>query len=379
MVATAEEAREILVRGTVAWFQAVANVILGAIRLGRKEAVDACIADLAREMGRARDESLPAVAARIAHYLPLSQGDTEFATRLLSGAWPEGDRGDGDDTTDTTRDERAAWFHRACATRALVNGDLGSYLEHLERAVARFEAAGDVREPASERVNVGFARLELGLYREAERTLRQALDDATALGLLHTAATARDNLGAVLIRVGSYAEAERHLVEATSTFARQKNRRMEGNARVYLGELYAAEGELEKAEATLRTACDLLGAVKPLLPMAKAALAEVLLARGRIEDAEVFADDACRVLDEMGHLDEGESVVRLVRIEVLLARGRRKEAKVVADAARQAIFARASRIREPSWRSTFLAVRENARTLELASLLETPGGPEDAG
>ena len=368
MVAAAEEAREILVPGTVPWFRAMANVILGAIRLGKKEAVDECIRDLGRELGKERETPFPAAAARIAHYLHFA-GHHSFATRLLSRAWTEGDTSAGE-TSEAADAERAAWFHRACATRALVHGDLGSYLEHIERAVSSFELAGDVREPASERVNVGYARLELGLYAEAEATLRRALDDAGALGLLHTAATAKENLGAVLTRLGKLDEAEPHLQDAIAAFARQKNRRMEGNARVYLGELWIRAGDLTKAETELRAAVELLASVKPLRPMAQALLAEVLLLGRRLDEAWELADTAFRSLEEIGHLDEGEGLVRLARAEVLLARGMTDEARVAADAARQAVLERAGRIREPAWRSTFLAIDENARALALASSLE---------
>ena len=72
----------------------------------------------------------------------------------------------------------------------------------------------------------------------------------------------------------------------------------------------------------------------------------------------------------VGYLDEGESRVRLAAVDVLVAQGKRREAANAAQAAKDRLLDRAGRIREPSWRAAFLAVRENARTLELASALE---------
>ncbi len=368
MLALAEEAREIVVRGTTGWFRAVANVVLGAIRLGRKELVDGCIADLGRELTVERESPLPAAAARTAHYLHFA-GHHDFATRLLSVAWSGGDAG-AESASDPANADRAAWFHRACATRALILGDLGSYLEHIERAVTSFDRVGDVREAASERVNLGFARMELGLYPEAEVTLREALRDADALGLSHAGATARENLGAVLTRLGALTEARSLLEEAIETFSSQKNRRMEGNARVYLGELLGRVGETEAAERELVTSIERLASVKPLLPMALAALALLQLQTNRIDEAAATSARASEALSSVGHPDEGEALIRLAEILVFIARGRQTEARASALSARDRLLERAAKIREPRWRSAFLAVEENARTLELAEAID---------
>ena len=361
MVDAAEEAREIVVAGTTAWFSAVANVVLGSIRLGDRSRLEGCMAELSHELSKERVTPLPASAARIAHYLHFS-GHHDFATRLLSAAWSESDGsfvGEG----------RAAWFHRACATRALVSGDVGSYLEHLERAVASFVRAGDVREPASESVNVGFAQMELGLYDDAERTLRGALAETDSLGLAHAAATARENLGAVLMRKGRLDEARAMLESAIASFERQKNRRMEGNARVYLGELFVRTGEAARAESELRASTELLSSVKPLLPFALAVLARLYLTQGNIEAARAAAETALSVMEEFNHPDEGEALVRLANAEVLHARKKTEPAKEAAKRARDRVLERAARIRDPRWRESFLAVDENAATLEFAELL----------
>jgi hypothetical protein len=64
----------------------------------------------------------------------------------------------------------------ARSVAAMSAGDVVAYLRLSEAAVAGYEAAGDRRGALGPRVNVGFALIELGLYAEAVRTLREALE-----------------------------------------------------------------------------------------------------------------------------------------------------------------------------------------------------------
>src|SRR5262249_2744624 len=79
------------------------------------------------------------------------------------------------------------------------------------------------------------------------------------------------------------------------------------------------------------------------------------------------ADAARALLLELGALEGSEELVRLVYAESLAAKGKRDEARVAIADARERMMERANRISSPRLRASFLAVRECARTLELAA------------
>jgi tetratricopeptide (TPR) repeat protein len=333
------------------------------VRLGKTEALDALAPALSEGAERG---DLPAAAARTAHYLFFA-GRHELADRLLAATG---------EATDTEPD-RDAWVARACATRALLAGDISTYLEHLDHAIAVFEEVGDVREQAAERVNAGFARMELGLWPDAESTLRGALEGAERAGLRHVEAVARVNLGETLFRMGRPGEALTYLDAAVGALRRQGNRRMEGNARLYRARLHLAGGELEAAERDAQSAVEALGHVPPLLPMALGVLASVQLAARQLEKATSSAREAVRRAEAELRLDEGEGFVRLVGIDVALAIGDNDEAWRGLHKARGRLLERAGRVARDDWRESFLQVPEHARTLQLfaAWVAAAPRGP----
>ena len=352
----AERAMTVLASGSVAWWAAAANAVLAAIRLGQDDALGALLAGLWSARAAApRGSTLPAAAARIAHYLYFAGRDADagaLLTRSREGA------GEAEDAA------RWAWIHRADATRALCAGDLGAYLELLDAAVTAFERAGDVREPCSERVNAGFARLALGLYEDAESALREAMATAERLGLRHVVGAALQNLAYAVGQRGDLPEARRLEEAAIAIFAAQGNRRMEGDSAIYLARLLEQMGDLEGAERAARRAVELLGAVRALLPYALATLAAVLLRQGRIAEAAAPAREAAELFTAIGHLDDGEAFVRLVHAEVLAANGEVEASREVLTRARTRLLERAAQIRDPTWRASFLErVPENVRTL----------------
>ena len=84
------------------------------------------------------------------------------------------------------------------------------------------------------------------------------------------------------------------------------------------------------------------------------------------EEALARAREASALLAELGVIDEGETLVRLVLAEALRRRGLVEEGNAAAKAAREALLARADKIRDPRWRKSFLEkVPENARTMAL--------------
>ncbi len=255
-----------------------------------------------------------------------------------------------------------ARIYQARSSRSMFTGDAGAYLESEQAAAAAFERAGDLRYACVQRGNVGYACLEIGAYAEAERALRDALDQATRLGLSNVIATSKHNLGRALMMRGALDEALRVETEAFELFAAQGDRRLAGAARVYRAAILAERDELGAAEG------ELLGALEhaqaPLQAQIRGMLARILLRGGRTDEALVHARGAYDLLERLGAIEEGEAVVRLALAEALEASGDRAGSQVVLAAARQRLLDRAARISDPDHRRRFLSqVPEHVATL----------------
>jgi tetratricopeptide (TPR) repeat protein len=240
----------------------------------------------------------------------------------------------------------AAWIQRARAIRALQGGDPSEYLRLMESTAASFEAAGDLRSACGQRVNVGYAYMGIGAWRDAERALREALAAAQRMGLANVVATAQNNLGLALAR------------------------RVEGASRAYLASISMSAGQLEVAEREARAAAEILTVAPPARAYALAVLAQVLLARGDSGAALPVAREAHALLDSLGSMEEGEVLVRLSLAEALRACGDEPGTRRVLVAAHAKLTARAEKILDAGYRASFLQrVPENARVLALAAEL----------
>ena len=126
------------------------------------------------------------------------------------------------------------------------------------------------------------------------------------------------------------------------------------------GDLDAAEREAKAAVATLEVS-------PPSRAHALAVLAQVLLARGEPGRALEAAIEATGLLESLGGIGEGECVVRLAHAESLAATGEKEAARTAIRAAMGQLGRRSARIRDDSWRASFLGqVPENARVVALA-------------
>jgi tetratricopeptide (TPR) repeat protein len=261
-----------------------------------------------------------------------------------------------------------AWIARAGALDAYLGGDLGGYLAQSEAVAARFEEAGDRRVAALQRVNVGYANLELGAFLEAEAALRDSCAQAGALGLGIVQANAQHNLGMALGRLGRVDEAIAVESEAERAFHAQGDRRLEAGSRMYLAILRALGGDLAGAErdarAVIAMAAPSLSAVHG---HALAVLADVLLTTGRAEEAAAAAAEAMTFVAS-GALDAGEALARVTFAEARHALGDLEGARSAVAAAREGVLAKADKIRDPARRESFLRlVPEHARILARAA------------
>ncbi len=263
-----------------------------------------------------------------------------------------------------------AWIARAGALDAYLGGDLGGYLAQSEAVAARFEEAGDRRVAALQRVNVGYAHLELGAFAEAERALRDSVVQAGALGLGIVQANAQHNLGMALGRLGRIDEAIVVEAEAERAFHEQGDRRLEAGSRMYLAVLRALGGDLAGAERDARA---VIAMAAPSIPgvhgHALAVLADVLLAAGRADEASAAAAEAMTSVDS-GALEAGEALARVTFAEARLALGDVEGARSAIALARDRLLEKAEKIRDPELRESFLRnVPEHARILAHAAEL----------
>jgi tetratricopeptide (TPR) repeat protein len=264
----------------------------------------------------------------------------------------------------------AGVWPRLCAARALkalIDGDPGSYRDHIARALEGFAALGDERTALLQRNNLGYAHVILGDWRAAEASLRMALERGRAVGLVRVVGVAQHNLGLALARLGRHDEAEATEREALATFERLGDQRLMAGCQLYLALILQARGAYERAVAHAREAVVLYRDSLPNRAFCLAALADALLAHGSLDEALQRSGEAWELLQRLGAMEEGEALLRLVRARCLYASGRVAEALAVVQAAQTSLEARASKIPAPEVRALFLTGHpEHVETLHLA-------------
>ena len=355
----AVEAMRWLPKGSPRWFSAAGEIALGSARLGIFAPLTDLIDDLCApgvEVARQVIVALGRVALSL-----LFGGLRDVAARVIA-------RIDEAEPLVLADDLGAlAVIQRLRANRAATRGDSAAYLRGLEAAIACFERAGDIRNACNARANAGHASMELGAYGEAERTLREALATAERLGLTTVAAAAKHNLGLTLMRQGAIEAGRAAEVEAVEAFHAQGDRRLEGASRMYLAMILARAERLEEAEREALLAVELVASLRSLRAAALAVLAAVRLASGRAKGALAAAEEAMQGLEQLGGLEEGDALSRLVHAEALHATGDIPAARAALAAACERLLVRANQIGDPIRRASFLEnVPENARTLVLA-------------
>jgi serine/threonine protein kinase/tetratricopeptide (TPR) repeat protein len=350
------KAMTLLPRGSGRWCHAAGEAAEGSGRVAQLDqlvSIGEALRD-APELPEALAERVSGTA-RAAWQL-FSNGKTELALVLLDRV----DRmaGSVDDPGILAR------VHAARAARAIFRGDNGELLMEEQAAADEFARAGDFRYECVQRGHVGYACLEIGAFGQAERYLRDALDFARRLGLANVAATVKQNLGRALERQGRLDEALATELEAIGELQAQGDRRLEAAARNYLAEILSQRGDLDGGEREVRHA--LTFATEPMKPQLLATLAQILLRRGRSQEALATALASHEIMDAIGAVEEGESLIRLTLVECLRASGDTTSAAEAARRAKTRLVARAEQIKDPEWRRMFLEhIPEHIRTLAL--------------
>jgi serine/threonine protein kinase/tetratricopeptide (TPR) repeat protein len=368
----AAEALRHLPRGGGHWFRAGAALVVATDRRGQHDESARAASEMLDAAGAGgRLDSAKISALGIAAGSLVLSGRVPLADRLLRAidAAPESLR----EANDVA--QGAAFAARAMI--AAVRADIGLLLSHTRAALASFQRAGDLRSASWQRVNEGYALLELGAYADAEATLREAIAMAEKVGAVPITSSARLNLALALLFRGSLDEAQGMLAEASRAFSAQGDMRQDGICRMYAARLLALRGDLAGAEKEARAAVDLCDALPGLKPATLAMLARILLLEQRRGEAVDASSKAMDALEKHTAIDEGESLVRVVHAEALEANGRRAEARKALASAYERLIERARCIGDHALREGFLVrVPDNARTVELAEAWGLPESTE---
>jgi len=352
----------LLPRCTPLWFNAVGDLALASGRRGKIEQLEV-LGKMLVDLGGLRSITGPhAIAAARAATQLLLAGKQDLADRLIADV--ERIAKAEEEASPAVRARIAV----ARAHRAFCSGDAAGAIEFVRAAAEGFESVGDLRSAVGQRGDLGYALIELGEYEPAVSTLKEVIATSERLGrVAYPMGVARGNLGLALARRGELEEAKKVELQALNDFAAKGDRRMEGKTRICLAEIHLLMGNLDAAEEDADTAVEMLAHSPPALAHAMAMSAHVALARGNKDDALEAAREADRLLQEVGVLDEGESLVRLVLAEALHENGLQDEADKAIEVALDRLEQRAAKIEDPGRRESFLSrVPENARTIEHA-------------
>jgi tetratricopeptide (TPR) repeat protein len=357
--AAATAALEIFEAGTAPWFEALGELATALGQQGKYPDVSrwANVASATRASVEARDAQLGCLIRAAGYLLP--GGRYEASDAILERVAAE------TDGFATLQPAAAAKVHSVRALRALHFGDQPAAIALYEQAILAATAAGDARTAADLHGNLASTWADLGQFDQAEARLRQGLAEAERLELVYIRVWALLNLGTVLTAIGRLDEARRAITVAAEFGRRQGDQRLEGGSLMYLSTISYLSGDMPDAEHRARMASEIVPT--PLQPAALAALARAVLAQGRVDEALRHARKANELLAAIGHVEDYESLVRLVLPEALYAAGDMQAAREALRAAHDRLLERASKIASPDWRDSFLTrLRDNARTVRLA-------------
>jgi len=354
------EAMRLLPRDEPPWFSAAGRVAVCAWERGDMARFKEVVDEICRPA--------PAPRVRAARFMAMALVVTYFLrAAMYEAAEPLFDELSRVPMEMRFEPKLSGQLHAIFGWRAIFSGDAAASSLAFESAAANFEQAGDIRTSAVVQANAAITRLYLGQYAEAELGLKKTVELAERMGLLGLLSKAKTNLGYALAHRGALEEARRLEEEAVAAFSAQRDRRFECGARMYLSEILLRVGELEAAEQEAQRTVDICDKDPPYRCWALASLGKARLARGHLREALTAAEEAMRLLDELGIIEEGDALARGVFAEALFANGEQARAREAIASAKERLLARAAKIGDPAIRRSFLEnVPENARTLALA-------------
>ena len=357
----AEEAVSLAERGTNLWWAAMESLVVSRSLLAVSESTQAAVDTIE---GAVADPTM-AVPPRLvtavcaAAKAMIDVGRYDRADRLLASIEARAHE-------PAVRDPMAAArFAEARSRRALVDGDISALRDLLLTALRNYEEVDDRRGACHVTLGAAYGSMLLGRYDDAERTLRLSFVRADALGVRPMAMVAKHNHGLALLRLGRLDEALDVESEALALAHEQRGPRIVGACLYYLSLIHHARGEFDDAERDAAESARICESVPPSRAEALAALAYARLAKGDGPGALAAAEESMQILREVGGIDEGEPIIRLVYAETLRAFGDRDASVRAITEAREHLDQRADKVSDSDARRTFLAAWENARTIAL--------------
>lgn len=353
----AAEAVKLLPQGNALWYSAISEHATASAGVGHHEALEQLRDALSNAKPPADPSAYVTALSRLAGQL-FATGKRDWADALVTKADLFAVPSDG---IAAARREQARAYH------ALYSSDPATYYEHTAAARHIFEAAGDRRNACVQAINMGYIAISLGALDEAEAALTPALALATSMGLARLAALSTQNLACVLYEHGKVAQSIELQQTALASLLAQNDRRLAAHSHIYLSQAFDAAGRVDEAFVHAAAAREVSASIPPAHVLALVAQADLELAHRTPREALVTAEKAHALLEELGGVEDSESLVRVVYAEALHANGRFDDAKgvIVREIARLAV--QLAKIKNASWRKSFLArVGSNARVIARA-------------
>ncbi len=248
-------------------------------------------------------------------------------------------------------------------------GDLVRAVESLQEGVDAARRSGNASRELTNRANLGLVYAVLGFYSEAQAHLTECLARAELYGHRRLYAATLAHLGSVAWWTGDLARARQYLEAALAEMQNAGDAYLEGGCLVSLGSILESSGDLAAAApylAQARMRFTEIGADHDRFD-AQAVEARVALALGRGEEAHQWL---CEVWAHLrGHGASG--LVSTARIYLAVADVAEALARpevvpgVVLEQGYRELLARAAKITDPTWRTSFLTnVTENRSLVE---------------
>jgi tetratricopeptide (TPR) repeat protein len=359
--AVAAEVLRLSPPGSVPWATAIAPLTFSLLLRGQRGAADEIldqVCAIVPERAALAKVAFGLIGGVLWSYL---DGDPRWSTRLLARQR---------ELVDPIAHEEPLAHAWRCLTHACHDmiSDAGpaSALRLARQGWKCFHAIHHHRGELLTQVYIGKSLWMMGQFEEADHALQSTVVAGVNYGPFEI--DRRSCLVDVLIARGRADEAARSAEASLATLERRDEVEIigEGAVRVSYATALCALGALDRAEEEARAACDLLRLAAGVRLSALAALAAVLLRRGRAEEALRCATEAAEGHTSRRFHGPRHAQAHLIRAEALLALGDPGGARAAITAAREVLQERTSRIDDPELRRSFLyRIADHARVLEL--------------
>ncbi len=351
--------------GSHSWSMLIASLIASASLLGRQRYVAELAQFLLRTPPEESATGLYIEALCSLTNMTIASGARQQAQTFLS-------RMDEVAAHDAANDPliRSWYAFTTSQFEYFVQGRLWQALAVAEQSVAAYRESGSERNGVGAQITVGMLRMALGDVAHGIAEMRKGLATAQRVGQRFSIIYAQVHLLLVLA-----ASPEPALCEEARTLALELTASVDSNpwqrgvAKAALAQLSLARSDLAAAEAQAREACQLLSAFASYKVFARPCLVAALLAQGRATEAREVAVLGVQELEQLGGSSACGVAQHLALAEACFAVSDAAGGDAALRECLRYLRSRAEDITEPMARERFLhQVPENHRALELGRL-----------